>query len=174
MGCTCTFWSRLRIVISISTTAFALSGAIGHELAAGAFQHVHMQVVDGTECAALDQHGLLVENLRCLHDLAVGREHHRLRETLLDQLQAHQAVIDLGESRARELDHVHFDAALRQVVEQRSDEVMRRILMLDQRAVDEVDADDAERFLLAHIFFVQANGRGSTPATARRGARTGT
>ena len=51
-----------------------------------------------------------------LHDLAVGREHGRLRQALLHQFQTHQTIVHFLKARPRKLDHVHFHAVRRQTV----------------------------------------------------------
>ena len=93
------------------------------KLAGGAIQHRQSDVGNRAEAAALNHHGLVVEHFRGLHDLAIGREHGRVGEPLFHQLQAHQAVVHLGEGRTRKLDHVHFDPAAAQIVHQRGDQV---------------------------------------------------
>jgi len=49
-----------------------------HELPPRAFEHIEVQVVYRPECAPLDEHGLLVEDLGRLRDLAIDGKHHRL------------------------------------------------------------------------------------------------
>ena len=92
-------------------------------------------------------------------DLALGVEHGRLRQAELHQLQAHQAVVDVAELDARELDHVDLDALGGQVVEQRFDQLLG-LVVHEERAVEQVDADDAQRLLL------QAASRGRACARA--------
>ena len=59
-----------------------------------------------------------MQDLAGLQDLTLGAEHGRLRQTELDQLQAHEPVVDVTKLDARELDHVDLDAPGGQVVEQ--------------------------------------------------------
>ena len=65
----------------------------------------------------------------------------------LHELEAHEPVVDAGEGRPAELDHVDLAARGRHVVEERRDQ-RRGSCVLEERAVDQVDADDAERLLL--------------------------
>ena len=68
-------------------------------------------------------------------------------------MQTHQSIIDLRVSRAGELDHVHLDAVLREIFLQRRDQLFR--LLMIERAVEQIHADDAERFLLVDIRFIE-------------------
>ena len=56
--------------------------------------------------------------------------------------------------RPREPDHVHLDALDGKVVEQRSDQLFRGLVLIES-AVDEVDADEPERLLLLDVFAIQ-------------------
>ena len=109
---------------------------------------------DGPETAALDEDGALVEFLGRLNNLSIGAEHGSAPQPLRDELQAHEAVVHLGESRTAETDHVDLDAFGREVVEQAADEFFR-LGMQAECAVDQIDADDAERFLLGDIFRIE-------------------
>ena len=109
---------------------------------------------DGPETPAFDEDSALVEFLGRLHDLAIGAEHRRAPQPLRDELQAHEAVVHLGESRPTETDHVDLNAFRREVVEQAADEFFR-FAMQPERTVDEVDPDDAERFLLGDVFRIE-------------------
>ena len=60
-------------------------------------QHVVGSVSDRPEASALDQDRFLVENLRWLHGLAIGREHHGIGQALANKLQTHQAIVHVGE-----------------------------------------------------------------------------
>ncbi len=73
-------------------------------------REVEVHVGHGTEAAALDEHRLLVQHLRRLQHLALGREHRRAREPELHEPQAHHAIVDVAELVARELDEVDLDA----------------------------------------------------------------
>ena len=77
-----------------------------------------------------------------MHDFARGREHGRVGKPLFDELQAHQAVVHLGEGRARKLDHVDFDPAAAQIVHQRRDQV-RGIVRIVECAIDQVHASQS-------------------------------
>ena len=79
------------------------------ELLAGGVEHVDVDVRDGAERAALHQDRPLVEDLGGLEDLAGRREHRRVAEPELDELQAHQAVVDRPELGPGEVDHVDLD-----------------------------------------------------------------
>ncbi len=72
-----------------------LDGRFLDELRARPGQDVESEIGARPEAAPLDEDGLLVEHLRRLHDLARGREHGRFRQLLLDELQAHQPVVDV-------------------------------------------------------------------------------
>ncbi len=120
----------------------------------GAVEDVLGRVGQRAEAAALDEHRLFIEQFVRADDLAVGREHGRVGKPLLDQLERHEPVVDVMEIRPGELDDVHLDALDRQAVEQRADELFR-VLVQVERAVDEVDADDAQRLLLLDVFLIQ-------------------
>jgi hypothetical protein len=85
-----------------------------------------------------------------------GRMHHfslcgkqgRVGKGVLDQPQAHQAVIDAGEGRAGELDHVDFDPLASQIVEQRSQQPFGIGVTVD-RAIQQVDPHQADRLAFA-------------------------
>jgi hypothetical protein len=62
-----------------------------------------------------------VQDLRGLHHLAVGREHDRVGQTLADQLQAHQAIVDASECRPGKLDQVDLNFSGREIFLQRRD-----------------------------------------------------
>lgn len=118
------------------------------ELRPRPLEQIEGELRDGAEAAALDQDGLLVEHLRGLDDLPGGGEHRRVGQPLLDQLQAHEPVVHPVERRARELDHVHVDPLARELVHERADQ-RRGLPVAEVGAVDQVDAQHAERLLLA-------------------------
>ena len=122
---------------------------LAHEARPRALHQVEGEPGDGAEAATLDHDGLLVEHLGGLHHVPRRREHGRVRETLLDELQAHEAVVHPDEGRPGELDHVHVEALARQLVQERTNEP-GGIGMAKECAVDQVDAEDAERLLLGH------------------------
>ena len=122
---------------------------------AGAAEHVDVDVADRAEAAALDQDRLLVEHLGRLQHLPVGRSNIAApRQAQLHQPQAHQAVVDLAEGDARELDHVDLDAPGGQVVEQRLDQLLG-LVVEEEGAVEQVHADDAQRLLLQGVLGVE-------------------
>ena len=82
--------------------------------------------------------------------VAVGREHGRVAQPELHQLQAHHPVIDVPEGDARELDHVDLEPLDAEVVEQRFEELVR-LVVEEERAVEQVHADDAQRLLLQRV-----------------------
>src|SRR5262245_27384186 len=97
---------------------------------------------------------MLVEDLRRLDDVSVGREHHRVGEAELDQLKTRQATVEALERGARELDHVDLDTFPLHVVQQGLDE-LRGLLVMKEGRVRKIDADDAERFLLSRGILVE-------------------
>ena len=52
-----------------------------------------------------------MKNFGRLNSLAVCREHHRVRQSLADQLQTHQPVIDVLKQGPGKFDHVYFDSS---------------------------------------------------------------
>ncbi len=74
------------------------------KLATCAFQHVVGRISHRPKTASFNQDRFLVQNLRGLHHFAVGREHHRVGQTLAHQLQTHQPIVDLSEGRPGKLD----------------------------------------------------------------------
>ena len=109
---------------------------------------------DGTKAAAFDQHGTLVEFFGRLHDFAVRAEHGGAAQTLGHQMEAHQTVVDPGKGRSAEADHVHLDTFRREVIEQAADQLFRRA-METEGAVDEIDPDNSDRFLLRDVLRVE-------------------
>ncbi len=106
------------------------------------------------EAAPLNQDRLLAQHLARLQHLAVGAEHGHPAQPELDQLQRHQPVIHAPELDAAELDHVDLDAADGQLVEQGLDQPLR-LVVVEERAVQQVHSDDAERLLLQIGLFVE-------------------
>ena len=146
---------RLCIVISISDTTGSLcDSGLARELFVRRAKHVDVDVRHRAEAAALDQDRLLVEHFGGLQHFARGRKHRRAAQAQLHQPQAHHAVVDVAERDARELDHVDFDAPRGEVVEQRLDELVGLVIE-EERAVEQVHADDAQRFLLQGVFGVE-------------------
>ncbi len=89
-----------------------------------------------------------------MHYLARCGEHGSIGQSLLDELQAEQAIVDAGEPGPGDLDHVDLDAFARQVFQERSDQPWQ-ILSMEKRAKDQVDAERAERLLLVHRALVE-------------------
>ena len=142
-------------MISMRTTvSVAHDLRLLEETGLGRVEDVLGRVRQRPEAAAFDEHRLLVEQFVRAHDLAVGGEQRRVGKPLLDELERHEPVIDVMEIRARELDDVHLDALDREPVEQRADELFRALVQI-KRAMDEVDADDAQRLLLLDVLLVQ-------------------
>ena len=120
----------------------------------GAIQHVVCHMGDRTEAAALDENGSFVERVRGLHDLAVGAEQCGAGQLLHDELEAHDAVVHIGERRPRETDHIHFNAAGLQVIKQRANEPSG-VLVIESCPIDEIHAGDAQRLLLEKVLGVK-------------------
>ena len=80
----------------------------------------------------------------------MGREHGCPGQPQLHQLQAHQAVVHVAKGRAGKLDRVDSQPLGRQTVEQRGDQLLW-LLMPVNGAVHQVDAEDAQRFLLLEV-----------------------
>ena len=117
-------------------------------------QHAQRDIGDRAKTAALDQDRAIVQNLGWLHHLPVGEEHGHIRKPLFHQLQAHQAIVHAVENRAGEFNQVDLDPAPVQPVHQALDQ-RSGILQARVRAVDEVDAGQADRLLLARREGVQ-------------------
>ena len=60
----------------------------------------------------------------------------------------------MAELDAGELDHVDFDALRGEVIEKRFEQQLR-LVMQEKRAVEQVDANDAQNLLLKVVFAVQ-------------------
>ena len=133
---------------------FALGLGLVSELYKRTLEHVDRYAGGWPEAAAFDQHRPFVKQLRRLHDLAVGLEHRRLGQSMLDELQAHQTVVDPLECRAVEPDHVDLNPLGGQLVQERKDQRFR-FAEEQHRPVDEVDPDDAQRLLLLHVLRVE-------------------
>ena len=52
-----------------------------------------------------------MQNLRRLHHLAVCLEHNRVSQTLTDELQIHQSIVDLLEGRSGKYDQVDLHSS---------------------------------------------------------------
>ncbi len=133
---------------------FAFHVRFAHEEVKRAFLHVEGRFRHRKKAAALDQDGLVIKDLGPLHRFALGGEHRRLGQALLHQLQRHQPVVHLGEGGARETDHIHFHPLPGQIVQQRSNQ-RHRLLVVVERAVEQIHAYSAQGFLLANAFLVQ-------------------
>ena len=70
---------------------------VGEELLARAIDHVDVDERDRAEAAALDQNRLLVQHFRGLQHVAIRADERGVGESLLDELQRHEAVIDVAE-----------------------------------------------------------------------------
>ena len=89
-----------------------------------------------------------MEDFGWLHDLSVGEEHGYVGMAHLDELQAHQAIVHAFEDGAGELDEVDLDAAAIEAVH----EALHQgggVVEQGIGAIDEVDADESDGFLLA-------------------------
>ena len=104
--------------------------------------------------SALNDNSLLIEDFRRLDHFAFGAEQHRVGELVLHELEAHDPVIDLGEERSGEVNHVNFDATLSQTVGQGPDKAIW-ILGQIEGAIEQIDANNTERLLLKDILLVQ-------------------
>ena len=136
-------------VISVSTTGSSPRDVrFGQKLVARSLEDVEAEVGDGAKAPAFDQDRPLVEHLGRLDHVARGGEECRVGEASLDELQADQAVVDVGEGRAGEVDDVDLDSLRVEPVQQRADQLRRRRVGV-KRAVDQVDAENAERALLS-------------------------
>jgi hypothetical protein len=122
-------------------------GRVLGELGPGRPEHVDVHVRRRPEAAPLDQDRLLAQHLARLQHHAVGAEHRHAAQPELDQLDRHQPVVHAAELDAAELDHVDLDAADGQPVQQALDQLLR-FVVLEERPVQQVHADDAERLLL--------------------------
>ena len=134
------------ISVSASTGLPATAGSCC-ELGLGRLEHVEVHVRRRPEAAALDQDRLLAQHLARLQHLAVGAEHRHAAEPDLHELERHQPVVHVAELDAAELDHVDLDAAGGQPVEQALDQLVR-LVVLEERPVQQVHPDDPERLLL--------------------------
>ena len=83
------------------------------------------------------------------HFATFGGEDHRVGQTLANQLQAHQTIVDIGVRRSRELDQVHLHPVWREIFLERCDQFFG--LLMIEGAEEEVHADNAERFLLIDV-----------------------
>ncbi len=106
------------------------------------------------EAAPLDQDRLLSQDLARLEHFTVGAEHRHPAQAELDELERHQPVIHATELDAAELDHVDLDPAGGQLVQQALDQPLR-LVVLEERAVQQVHPDDAQCLLLCPGLDVQ-------------------
>ena len=85
--------------------------AVLHKHAARCIQHVVRGVGYRPKIAALNQDRFFVEHLGRLNRLAVRLEHNGIRETLADELQTHQSIIDALKDGSGKFNHVHLDSS---------------------------------------------------------------
>jgi len=111
-------------------------------------EEIHRQPGGGTEASSLHEDRALVEHLGGLHHLACRGEHRRIRQPLLDELQAHETVVHLAESRAGEHDHIDLDALAGEIVHQRADQG-GDLAVMRGRSIDEFASEDPQCLLLA-------------------------
>src|SRR5262249_29663667 len=71
-----------------------------------------------------------------------------------DELQRHDAVVDVAKFDSAELEHVDLDPPGGEIIEQRFHELLRDVAK-EKRAIAKIHADDAEGFLLGRGFFVE-------------------
>ena len=88
------------------------------ELLARALEQIERELGGGPEASPLHQDRLSVEHFGGLHDVARRGEHGGVGQPALHQLQGHEPVIDPGEGRAGEPDHVDLDALPGEIVDQ--------------------------------------------------------
>ena len=117
-------------------------------------QHVQVDHRGGAEAASLDEHCFLAEDLARLEHFLVGAEHGDPAQPELDQLQCHQPVVDTAELDAAEPDEIDLYSVGAQSVEQALDQLLG-LMVLEERAVQEVDSDDAEGLLLQRRLHVE-------------------
>ena len=132
----------------------ALHARLGAELGHGALEHVEVDDRGRPEAAPLDQDSLLAEDLARLQHLFVRSEHGHATQAELHELQGHEPVVDAAELDPPEADHVDLDPVGVQAVEQVLDQDFG-FVVFEERSVEEVDADDAERLLLERCLDVE-------------------
>src|SRR5213079_3505191 len=113
----------------------------------GGLEHVEVDVSDRTKTAALDQHRFVMQHVGRLQHFAVRAEHGCAAQSELHELERHDAVVHVAKFDSAELEHVDFETARGEVIEQRFDEFLRNVAQ-EKCAVTKVDAHNAERFLL--------------------------
>ena len=96
----------------------------------------------------------MAQRLARLEDFPVGTEHGDAAQPDLHELERHEPVVDAAELNASELDHVDLDPTRTQAIEQALHQRLG-LVVLKERAVEQVDADDPERLLLHRRFDVE-------------------
>ncbi len=96
-------------------------GGIFLEPRQGALQHVDIHEGGGAKTAALDEDGFLAQSVGGLQHFAIGAEHGRAAQTELDELESHDAVVDVAKFDPAEFEHVDLDSADGEFVEKRLD-----------------------------------------------------
>jgi hypothetical protein len=81
------------------------------ELVPSALEQIERQLGGGPEAPAFHQNRLLVVDLRRLDHVPARSEHRRICQALLDELEAHQAVVHPRERGPSHLEHVDLDPA---------------------------------------------------------------
>ncbi len=122
------------------------------KLGAGALDHVHVSESERAKAAALEEDRFLAQEIFGEGD-AAGADEDGVSQAAFHQCHSHEAVVHGGEGRAGELEHIHLDALGGQIVHERFDDDLGALVVVES-GVDEVDADDAESFLLGDIFAI--------------------
>ncbi len=151
------------MVISMIETVspgFDVVRPFGFECAQRGAREVEVHVRDRAEAAALDQHWLLVEHFRRLQHFAVGGEHRRAGQAELHEIAGSSRDCRCGRSSAPE--NSIRSISMRSVVRPSSSDSssLPGSVAEEARAVHQVHADDAERFLLQRRSRHRACARG--------------
>jgi hypothetical protein len=106
------------------------------------------------EASAFYEDGFFVEDFGWLKDLALGAKHGGTAESELDQFQADEAIVDGTELDAFEFNDIDLDSTHCEFVEEAFNELLR-LVMKEEGAVEEIDANDSKSLLLEGGFGIQ-------------------
>src|SRR5690606_23767775 len=92
------------------------------------------------------KHILLVKFIRRLLDIPIRTKHRRLRESVFYQLKRHKPIVDMFEVRAGNPEHIDFDAAHGESVQQSHENLFR--IAKEQTRINHVYPHDTKGKLL--------------------------
>src|ERR1051326_511975 len=104
----------------------------------GALEHIDGSARDGSKTAALNEHRFVVQNLRPLDRFATSSKHRGFRQSLLNQVQRHQAIIHSFKSRPGKANHIHLDTLPGEIIQERTNQHLGLAMEIES-AMNQID-----------------------------------